>query len=57
MIKAVIFDLDGVLTDTAVYHYQSWKAIATKFNNDLTEHDNEMLKFVYRLVSQVFSYC
>lgn len=48
MIKAVIFDLDGVLTDTAVYHYQSWKAIATKFNYDLTEHDNEKLKGVSR---------
>lgn len=48
MIKAVIFDLDGVLTDTAVYHYQSWKAIATKFSYDLTEHDNEKLKGVSR---------
>ena len=48
MIEAVIFDLDGVLTDTAVYHYQSWKAVAAKFNYDLTEHDNEKLKGVSR---------
>lgn len=48
MIKAVIFDLDGVLTDTAVYHYQSWKAIASNFNYDLSEHDNEKLKGVSR---------
>ncbi len=48
MIEAVIFDLDGVLTDTAVYHYQSWKAIAAKFNYDLTEEDNEKLKGVSR---------
>ena len=48
MIEAVIFDLDGVLTDTAVYHYQSWKGVAAKFNYDLTEHDNEKLKGVSR---------
>lgn len=48
MIEAVIFDLDGVLTDTAVYHYQSWKAVAAKFNYDLTERDNEKLKGVSR---------
>ncbi len=48
MIKAVIFDLDGVLTDTAVHHYQSWKAIAAKFNYELTEEDNEKLKGVSR---------
>lgn len=48
MIKAVIFDLDGVLTDTAVYHYQSWKAVAAKFSYNLTEHDNEKLKGVSR---------
>ena len=28
MIRAFIFDLDGVLTDTAEYHYQAWKQIA-----------------------------
>jgi beta-phosphoglucomutase len=48
MIEAVIFDLDGVLTDTAVYHYHSWKAVAAKFNYNLTEHDNEKLKGVSR---------
>ena len=51
MIKAVIFDLDGVLTDTAVYHYQSWKAIAAKFEYDLSELDNEKLKGVSRAES------
>lgn len=48
MIEAVIFDLDGVLTDTAVYHYHSWKAVAAKFNYNLTEQDNEKLKGVSR---------
>ena len=51
MIKAVIFDLDGVLTDTAVYHYQSWKAIAAKFEYDLSELDNEKLEGVSRAES------
>ncbi len=51
MIKAVIFDLDGVLTDTAVHHYQSWKAIAAKFEYDLSELDNEKLKGVSRAES------
>ena len=35
MIKAVLFDLDGVLTDTAVYHYKSWKLIAESFVDDM----------------------
>jgi beta-phosphoglucomutase len=48
MIQGVIFDLDGVLTDTAVYHYQSWKQIASSFNFELTEKHNEQLKGVSR---------
>ena len=28
MFKAVLFDLDGVITDTAEYHYRAWKALA-----------------------------
>lgn len=48
MIKAVLFDLDGVLTDTAVYHYKSWKLIAESFGYVLTEEKNEELKGVSR---------
>ena len=48
MIKAVLFDLDGVLTDTAVYHYKSWKLIAESFGYVLTEKKNEELKGVSR---------
>lgn len=51
MIKAVIFDLDGVLTDTAVHHYHSWKAIAARFDYELSVHDNEQLKGVSRAKS------
>jgi beta-phosphoglucomutase-like phosphatase (HAD superfamily) len=29
-IKGIIFDLDGVLTDTAEFHYQAWKRLADR---------------------------
>jgi beta-phosphoglucomutase len=48
MIKAIIFDLDGVLVDTAIYHYYSWKKIANSLGIDFTEKDNEQLKGVSR---------
>ena len=47
-IQAVIFDLDGVITDTAVYHYESWFKIGQKFGYELTLEDNEKLKGVSR---------
>lgn len=51
MIKAVIFDLDGVLTDTAHYHFQAWQALAHSLGIAFTEQDNEQLKGVDRLGS------
>lgn len=50
-IKACIFDLDGVIVDTAKYHYIAWKEIAKELNFDFTEHDNERLKGVSRMRS------
>jgi len=47
-IEAVLFDLDGVLVDTAKYHYQSWKAIAEKWDLNLTPQANENLKGLSR---------
>jgi beta-phosphoglucomutase len=47
-IKACIFDLDGVIVDTAVYHYKAWKRLANEMGFDLTEADNEQLKGVSR---------
>ncbi|MFN4914240.1 MAG: beta-phosphoglucomutase [Sphingomonadales bacterium] len=44
----MIFDLDGVLTDTAVHHYQSWRRIAEGVGFALTEKHNEQLKGVSR---------
>ncbi|MEG1585328.1 MAG: beta-phosphoglucomutase [Bacteroidales bacterium] len=51
MIKCCIFDLDGVLVDTAKYHYQAWKSIADEMGFDFTEEDNERLKGVSRMAS------
>jgi len=47
-IKACIFDLDGVIVDTAIYHYQAWKRLANQLGLNFTEHDNELLKGVSR---------
>jgi len=47
-IKACIFDLDGVIVDTAVYHYKAWKKLANQLGFDITEHQNEQLKGVSR---------
>lgn len=51
MIKAVIFDLDGVIIDTAHYHYIAWKRLASEFAITLTPAHNELLKGVSRMRS------
>lgn len=51
MIKAVIFDLDGVIVDTAHYHYLAWKRLAKELGFDLTIEQNELLKGVSRIRS------
>ncbi|MEK4249353.1 beta-phosphoglucomutase [Paenibacillus sp. FSL W7-1287] len=50
-IQAVIFDLDGVITDTAEHHYLAWKAIGDELNLPFTREFNENLKGVSRLES------
>src|SRR5271154_3893490 len=50
-IKACIFDLDGVIVDTAVYHYKAWKRLANELGFDISEEDNEKLKGVSRVRS------
>ena len=49
--KACLFDLDGVLVDTAIYHFQAWKILGENFNYQLTEEQNEQLKGVSRVES------
>jgi beta-phosphoglucomutase len=48
---ACIFDLDGVLVDTAVYHYKAWKQLANSLGFDFTQLQNEQLKGVNRMRS------
>lgn len=46
--KGVIFDLDGVIVDTAKYHYLAWKKLADSLSFEFTEAHNELLKGVSR---------
>jgi beta-phosphoglucomutase len=48
---AFIFDLDGVIVDTAKYHYAAWKNLANTLGFDFTEAQNEQLKGVSRVKS------
>jgi len=49
--RAAIFDLDGVIVDTAKYHFLAWKRLARELGFDFTESDNERLKGVSRIRS------
>ncbi|MCK4516367.1 MAG: HAD hydrolase-like protein, partial [Spirochaetaceae bacterium] len=48
MIQAVLFDLDGVLTDTAEYHYLAWKRLADELGIPFTRDDGDRLRGVSR---------
>ena len=50
-IKACIFDLDGVICDTAKYHFKAWRKLANELGFDFTEEENEKLKGVSRVES------
>lgn len=47
-IKGLIFDLDGVIVDTAGYHFMAWRKMANELGFDFNEHQNEHLKGVSR---------
>ncbi|HKL10279.1 MAG TPA: beta-phosphoglucomutase [Clostridia bacterium] len=49
--EACIFDLDGVLVNTAKYHFLAWKRLSEELNIDFTQEDNERLKGVSRMDS------
>jgi beta-phosphoglucomutase len=49
--RACLFDLDGVLVDTAGFHYIAWKKLADNLGFPFTPHDNERLKGVSRMDS------
>jgi beta-phosphoglucomutase len=48
---ACIFDLDGVIVDTAKYHFMAWKRLTDQLGIHFTEEDNERLKGVSRMAS------
>lgn len=49
--KGVIFDLDGVIVDTAKFHFLAWRKLANDLGFDITETQNEELKGVSRVKS------
>lgn len=49
--KAFIFDLDGVIVDTAKYHFLAWRKLANSMGFDFTHEQNEQLKGVSRVKS------
>lgn len=50
-IEACLFDLDGVIVDTAKYHFLAWRQLAKELGIVFTEEDNELLKGVSRVRS------
>jgi beta-phosphoglucomutase len=50
-ITAFLFDLDGVIVDTAVFHYQAWRRLANELGFDISEEFNETLKGINRMES------
>ncbi|MFD1096446.1 beta-phosphoglucomutase [Salegentibacter chungangensis] len=49
--RVVIFDLDGVIVDTAKFHFLAWRKLANDLGFDITEEQNEELKGVSRVHS------
>lgn len=52
--RAFIFDLDGVITDTAEFHYLSWKHLADEAGIPFSREDNDQLRGVSRRQSLLF---
>lgn len=50
-LQAVLFDLDGVITDTAEFHYQAWKQMAEQIGIVIDREFNESLKGISRMES------
>ena len=48
---SIIFDLDGVIVDTAKFHFLAWKNLANSIDINFTEKENEQLKGVSRIKS------
>ena len=50
-IRAFVFDLDGVIVDTAIYHFRSWRALAQQLSFDIPDALNHDLKGLGRMES------
>jgi len=50
-LKGVVFDLDGVLVTTDVFHYRAWKMLADELGLDFNEEVNHQLRGVSRVES------
>lgn len=50
-LRGCIFDLDGVIVDTAKYHFMAWRRLAKDLGFEFTVEDNEALKGVSRMTS------
>jgi len=50
-IKGCIFNMDGVIVDTAKYHYQAWRRLANQFGFDFSREQHEELKGLSRMAS------
>lgn len=50
-IKGLLFDLDGVIVDTAKFHFLAWRKMANELGFDFTEEQNEELKGISRMQS------
>ena len=53
--KAFIFDLDGVIVDTAKFHFQAWKRIANGLGIDFDHEQNEQLRHSHRILGRSHS--
>ncbi len=51
MIRGFLFDLDGVLVDTAQYHFLAWQRMAAELGIHFGEAENEQLKGISRAES------
>lgn len=49
--QAALFDLDGVIVDTAKFHYLAWRELANGLGFDISEEQNEQLKGISRMES------
>jgi len=56
-IQGFIFDLDGVITDTAEYHYRAWKRLADELGIPFTREENEALRGIPRRESLLLMSC